>query len=186
MSVLPNAQFDPADTVHLAAFTTALRGTSRARVLEGLALAISAEPCNASPEPLSAVYGEVGLLRALLLTRIAIRDLAAATDRFIAAGVSLHNQDLLQTMWKALAKSLINISEHLPDPVFTHLASIVEQIISGSLPTIASLPGELLTEITEILLRVQEEVLQNSKSLQERCTHITIQFNTTFPFCVTH
>ncbi|CUF83623.1 Hypothetical protein, putative [Bodo saltans] len=190
MSVLQNPPFDPNDAVHLVAFSTALRGTTNARVMEDLALSMSSEPsCGASQKPLFEVYGEVGLLRALLIARISVRDFAAAANSFTASGVHLANHhSSLEPRWRKVAAALTAVAELLPDAVLVHLAAIVHSVADAgpthnqkSLDTV-----RLLSEITEILVRVQQEILQNSKSLKERCQHITIHFNDVFPFCVTH
>jgi hypothetical protein len=189
MSALQNPPFDPNDAVHLVALSTALRGTTNARVLEDLALSITNEPSSASQQSLSEVYGEVGLLRALLVARIAVRDFAAAADSIASTGVlASTNSGGLEARWRRLAAALTAISERLPDAIFVHLAAVVHSVADEA-TTAQQKPVDsfrLLSEIAEVLLRVQEEILQSSKSLKERCQHITIHFNDTFPFCVTH
>jgi hypothetical protein len=181
MSVLPNAPFDAFDAPQLAAFVVALKASSHARSTEQLSLQLADEPCASSEQPLGQTYGEVGLLRDMLLVRIAIRDVAESIN-----GETLPEQSYVQKCWRRVASSLMQCSQRLPDPVFVHMAALAEKQSSDTSTLKEHGQTRLLAEITEVLLRVQEEVFQNSNSLQERCIHITIHFNGSYPLCVTH
>lgn len=203
MSILPNPPFATCDIAQLTSFVVALNSCTRARSTEQLALTLASEVAASSSilqppaqRSLCETYGEVRLLRDMLLARIAMRDLVAATElRHSERNNNQNSKDaLMMMMWRNVSTSFAVVAESLPDPVFIHIAKLAEMVripsnaISSSPPTLDSDAERmrLLGEASEVLLRVQGEVLQNSKSLQERCLHITIHFHQAFPFCVTH
>ena len=170
--------FHDADRSALAAFAFALHATSDARSVEAIArnLAAGGTPHANSSDALRAKYGEVALLFDMLELRIAARD----AMRDLSSGGAVGD-----VMWRGILARLQAVASRLPDPVFVHLGFLVEAQLCAATKHEPLGQSQLLVELHEVLIRIQEEVLQNSKKLTVRSPHITINFRETFPFCLT-